>query len=101
MQNRFTDMQHIIAVISYQFRQKNKQNNMGSTNIHYDIVYFVEPMLENCIRQDISRYKSIGLFHYRFDDIYILLGTYFASKVLHDKFTSITAVFFAEITILV
>ena len=75
-------MQHIIAVISYQFRQKSEQNNMGSTNIHYDIVYFVEPMLENCIRQDTSRYKLIGLFHYRFDDIYILLGTDLASDLV-------------------
>ena len=68
---------------------------MGSTNIHYDIVYFVEPMLRNYIWQDISRYKLIGLFHYRFDDIYILLGTHFTSKVFHDKITSITTVFFA------
>ena len=39
---------HCCNIISIPTEKENK-NNMGSTNVHYDIVYFVEPMLKNCI----------------------------------------------------
>lgn len=36
---------HCCNIISIPTEKEDK-NNMGSTNIHYDIVYFVEPMLK-------------------------------------------------------